>query len=132
MKPRNSFPRFAAVGLLATITHILVAVVCVEQIGWGAVLSNGVAFLFATMESYFFNTSWSFGERVGLRTAWRYTIVATASGLLTLVIASIVDHARGHDLLGIALVVLLVPAMSYLAHRWFTYRDSTLPSQRYG
>jgi putative flippase GtrA len=128
MTPRNSFTRFAAVGLLATITHILVAVVCVEQIGFGAVLSNGVAFLFATTGSYFFNTAWSFGKSVGLHNAWRYTIVATASGLITIITASIVEHAKGHYLLGIALIVLLVPPTSYLAHRWFTYHDSTLHS----
>lgn len=128
MKPRNSFTRFAVVGLIATITHILVAVVFVERIGWGAVPSNGVAFLSATLGSYFFNTAWSFGKSVGLHTAWRYTIVTAASGLLTLVIASIVDHAKGHHLLGIALVALLVPPTNYLAHRCFTYRDSTLRS----
>lgn len=126
MKPSNSLTRFTVVGLFATITHILVAVVFVEWIGWGAVPSNGVAYLSATLGSYFFNTAWSFGKSVGLYTAWRYTIVATASGLLTLVIASIVDHAKGHHLLGIALVVLLVPPTNYLAHRWFTYRDSTV------
>jgi putative flippase GtrA len=126
MKPPNSFARFAIVGLLATTIHILVAVIFVKWIGWAAVSSNGVAFLSATLGSYFFNTVWSFGKNVGSFTACRYTIVATASGLLTLAIASIVDHANGHHMLGIALVAFLVPPTSYLAHRWFTYRDSTL------
>jgi putative flippase GtrA len=82
MKPRNSFIRFTVVGLLATTIHILVAVTFVEWFGWGPVPSNGAAFLSATLGSYFFNTAWSFGKNVGLFTACRYTIVATASGLL--------------------------------------------------
>jgi putative flippase GtrA len=112
---------FALVGVLSTLTHVCVAALLIERLGLRAPVANGVAFGVATLVSYVANTHWSFQARLGLATAWRFALVAGAAGLMGVAIAWWVEQAGGHYALGIALVVLVVPACSFMGHRFFTY-----------
>lgn len=112
---------FAAVGVLTTLTHVCVATLLVELLGARPPVANGVAFVVATLLSYVANTRWSFKAQLGVATAWRFALVAGAAGFMGISIAWLVEQAGGHYGLGIALVVLVVPAFSFMGHRLFTY-----------
>lgn len=113
---------FALAGAAASLTHVVTAIALIESLGLHPAAANGLAFAVATAVSYIGNTRWSFQARFGLTTAWRFLLVCLASGLLTMLIAAAVQRVDGHYLLGIALVLLLVPPVSFMAHRHFTYK----------
>jgi len=122
MKVATSALRFALVGVAATAIHVAIATGLIA--GWRLhpAAANGIAFVFANLASYVANTRWSFGAPLGLTNWGRFVTVSVGAWLLTVAIAWAVEAAGGHYLAGIALVVLLVPALSFMAHRGFTYR----------
>jgi putative flippase GtrA len=122
MKLSVSAGRFALTGVAATLLHIAAAAALIEGFQWHPGTANGAAFILANGMSYVVNTRWSFRSRLNLDTWRRFIMVSLAAWGLTVAIAWGVEMAGGHYLLGIALVVSLVPALSFLGHRWFTYR----------
>lgn len=116
--------RFALVGVAATLIHIMVAVSLIEWQGLHPGIANGVAFIPANLASYVANTCWSFKARMGLGNWGRFVIVSFAAWVLTMAIASAVAEAGGHYLLGISLVIILVPMLTFVAHQRFTYEHS--------
>lgn len=114
--------RFAIVGVAATATHVVVAWLALRALDLDPAPANGLAFVTANALSYAGNTAWSFQARPAPRNGARFVLVSLAAMAATMAIAAAVRSAGGHDALGIALVVLLVPPATYLAHRHFTYR----------
>jgi putative flippase GtrA len=122
MTLQRSLIGFAVSGVIATLTHVITAIALIEGLGVGQTYANGMAFSLATLISYLGNTVWGFDSKIGRATAWRFLLVSVASGLLTVLIAWLVERSHEHYLVGIASVVLLVPPATFLAHRFFTYR----------
>lgn len=122
MNTSRSLIGFALIGVLSTLTHVCVATFCIELLGARPPVANVVAFAVATMFSYTANTLLSFGQRLSAATAWRFGLVAGAGGVVSTCITWVVEQAGGHYAVGIALVVTVIPAFSYLGHRFFTYR----------
>jgi len=114
--------RFALVGVAATLIHAMVATGLIERWALHPGAANGVAFIAANLASYVANTCWSFKARMRLHNWGRFVVVSFAAWALTMAIATVVAEAGGHYLLGIALVVALVPVMTFVAHQKFTYR----------
>ncbi len=122
MKIAPSLPRFATVGVAATIIHVLVAVALVALMNWHPGLANGIAFIVANLFSYAVNTHWSFERQMSLKSWYRFLAVSFLAWLLTIAVSWSVDAAGGSYQLGILLVVALIPGLTYLGHRNFTYR----------
>jgi len=124
MTLQRALTGFTLSGITATLTHVITAVALIEVIGVDQTYANGIAFSLATLISYVGNTLFSFDSKMGSATAWRFLLVSFAAGLLTMLIAWVVERAHGHYLVGIASIVLLVPPATFLAHRFFTYRHT--------
>lgn len=122
MKLSASAGRFVLVGVAVTLIHVMVAAGLIEWRGAYPGVANGVAFIVANLASYVANTCWSFESRMRLGNWGRFVVVSFAAWVLTVTIASVVAEVGGHYLLGIALVVALVPALTFVAHQKFTYR----------
>lgn len=122
MLPMATIGRFALVGVVVTLTHVVVASGLIEGVGFSAGTANGIAFVLANALSYVVNTWWSFQSSMGWGTWRRFVAVSVAAWGLTVTIAWGVEAVGGHYLLGILLVVTFVPAVSFAAHHWFTYR----------
>lgn len=122
MKVATSAWRFALVGLGVTALHIGVAAGLIEGARLHPAAANGVAFVVANLASYVANTRWSFSAPIMLANWGRFVVVSGAAWLLTVAIAWAAEAAGAHYLAGIGLVVLLVPFLSFVAHRAFTYR----------
>lgn len=122
MNPAYSVPRFAVVGVAATLIHVAIATGLINAMQLHPAIANGIAFIVANSFSYVFNTRWSFTGKISLLTWHRFISVSGAAWLLTITISWMVDAMGGSYLLGILLVVTVVPALSYMAHRNYTYR----------
>ena len=115
--------RFTLTGLAATLLHVVTATSLIEAGHWAPGWANGAAFLLANVVSYALHSRWTFGSGLSLATWRRFILVSIAAWALTVSISSAVATLGGHYLLGIALVTTIVPALSFLAHRCFTYRQ---------
>jgi putative flippase GtrA len=114
--------RFGLVGVAATLIHAMVATGLIVRWELHPGAANGAAFIVANLASYVANTCWSFGARIKLDNWGRFVVVSFAAWVLTMAIASAVAEAGGHYLAGIALVIALVPVLTFVAHKKFTYR----------
>ncbi|MGQ0620577.1 MAG: GtrA family protein [Panacagrimonas sp.] len=119
--PRRRAARFVAVGLAATACHVVVASLSIEWAGLHPGLANGLAYVCATALSYVLNTTWTFGSQAGLANLLRFLSVTGAGGLLSVVLAGLAARYGYPYWSGIALVVMVVPALNYLGHRYWTY-----------
>lgn len=114
--------RFAVVGAGSTALHIAVASTLLEVGGYAAGEANGLAFMVATVASYWLNTMWTFDAPPGLGSLLRYALVATIGLIVTVGIASAIERVGYRYWVGIALVVTIVPALTFVLHRLWTYR----------
>jgi len=114
--------RFALVGVGVTLIHVLVAVWLIDACGQPLVVANGAAFVVATLASYTMNTLWSFGRKLEVISLARFISVSFVGFLATLGISALTESMDLPYPVGIALVVLLVPGISFMLHRIWTYR----------
>ena len=113
--------RFVLTGALATLVHSAITIALVELVHLHPSAANGLAYLAANIMSYLINTRWSFQSNYSFATWLRFILVSILACSLTVAIAWLVDWAGGHYLVGLGIIVTLVPAMSFIAHRLFTY-----------
>ncbi|MFM0250568.1 GtrA family protein [Paraburkholderia sediminicola] len=119
---RTKVLRFGASGLLATGLHVIVAMTLIMRAGTEPALANALAFACSTGSSYLLNTFWSFSSVPALANVWRFAIVSLGGLTLTALVAHATAVAGGGPGLGIAMVVCVVPPVTFIAHRWWTYR----------
>ncbi|KRW66623.1 sugar translocase [Pseudomonas sp. TTU2014-105ASC] len=115
--------RFGMTGVLVTLVHTLIAIVCVETGLAGPALANGAAFTGATLLSYVINTRWSFARPLHGHTLVRFLLVSLVGLFLAVIIAGAMEQAAVNYLLGIAAVAMVVPVLSFCMHNFWTYRD---------
>jgi putative flippase GtrA len=125
----KQFGRFAVVGLVATLVHVAVVVVLVEAAGSAPLLANAIAFALALAVSYAGNHQWTFRARGNHRRHFpRFATTAGLGLLLNQTIMYVMIEGLGQDYrVALALVVLVVPLLSFLLNRlWsFSAEDST-------
>jgi len=114
--------RFAVTGVLNTALHVAVAAALILLASASGALANGIAFITATVFSFFVNTYWSFAERFGLGRLARFVAVSCVGCVVTVVVAGAADSAGFGPWVGIGLVVMIVPGLTFLMHNFWTYR----------
>lgn len=116
--------RFAVVGGLSTGLHVAVAYGAICQWGWMPSLANGLAYGVATMFSYAANATWTFSASVSPDNMWRFACVSACG----LAFSMSISHAAAISGLpvwsGIALVVLVVPFVTYVLHAKWTFSSA--------
>ena len=113
--------RFSVVGVLATTVHVAMAVALIELGGWRPVPGNGAAFMAALLASYVANYYWTYrSNRPHAGALPRFAVVALSGfALNSLLMHSVVTQFHLNYRFGLALVVLVVPVLSYVANkRW--------------
>ncbi len=116
--------RFGVVGLLATGVHVAVFIALTDGLGLDATLATLPAFLTALAVSYLANHSWTFGARGGHRRSFgRYVVVALVGAGLNMAIMRTATAGLGwHKNWGLLAVLAIVPAVSYLGNRYWSFR----------
>lgn len=120
----NSLIKYYAIGLIATLFHVVIVAVLIEKFSFDAGFANGIAFILATFFSYFMNTYWNFQTEMSFAVLCRFWSVAALGCVLAVIISSIAAKLDFHYLIGIGMVMSVVPIISYLLHRNWTYRES--------
>ena len=114
--------RFAISGLFVTGVHVLIATILISFILITPSLANGVAFVVATLFSYLINTLWSFSSSLHKRNLYRFFLVSFIGLLLSMSISGAAQYGGLYYLYGIAFVVCIVPAVTFLLHNFWTYQ----------
>jgi putative flippase GtrA len=114
--------RFAISGLLATALHVVIAVALIRLFVMAAPTANGIAFAIATVFSYAINTLWSFSKPLHGQTLFRFICVSLVGGSMAIGVSAVAARYDLHYLIGIGLVAIFVPPVTFLLHRFWTYR----------
>lgn len=118
----SSLIKFGITGVAATAIHVIVVSPLILVAEFSAGIANGIAFVVATFFSSFVNTKWSFKKQFSVKVTLRFWSVAVLGCILAVLIADLIEELGFHYLVGVAAVSTLVPIISYLLHRYYTYR----------
>ncbi len=125
--------RFGMIGVAATLTHLVSALVLNEVLGVSVIWSNFTAFLIAWPISYMGNFFWTFEtSATHLKSMPRFVITSLTGLSVSQLIVWFVAGVMGQGL-RIALVpaLIIVPALSFLMSRyWVFLDDNPAPSAR--
>lgn len=124
MKTAHQFFRFAAMGGVATLTHLIVALTLNERLGLSALTANFLAFTTAILISYLGNHRWTF-TRQGRHDHYlpRFLIVALTGMILNqLIVYGIVELGGWSYRLALAVVVLIVPLITFSLNRQWVFK----------
>ncbi|QQX85080.1 GtrA family protein [Cupriavidus necator] len=113
--------RFGISGVLATGIHVAVATPLIYLLHASQVSANGVAFVIANIGSYLLNTLWSFGARPGRDSYLRFLAVSLLGLGLTLAISAGAQALGAGYWAGLAAILSVVPAVTFVLHRSWTY-----------
>lgn len=118
----RQFVQFCAVGLVNTCIHLLVVVAGVESGLAGPMPANVMAFCCANTFSFWANSRFTF--RAGLAwNRWRRFVVVSVAGLALAAACSAAAGQLGwHYLGGVLLTFAIMPALSFTANRFWTWR----------
>lgn len=114
--------KFGVTGVVATVIHVVVAMVVITKLAVAPYIANPIAFLIATGFSYAANTLWSFSSQMSHRTLWRYLGVSAFACLATAAISAAAESAQLDFRAGIVLVIVIVTPMNFALHSLWTYR----------
>lgn len=114
--------RFTLSGLFTTILHVLIAYTFMQAVLPAPIFANSVAFLIATVFSYFINTKWSFSCILYKRNFLRFILVSFIGLFVTIFISRTAQYYGLHYGYGIGFVVCIVPPVTFFLHNIWTYR----------
>lgn len=114
--------RFGVSGIIATGIHVAVATFLIYLFHASQVGANGMAFIIANVGSYLLNTLWSFGSTPGRDSYLRFLLVSLLGLLLTLGISKAADILGADYWVGLACILSVVPPVTFVLHRSWTYR----------
>jgi len=114
--------RFGVSGIIATGIHVAVATSLIYLLHASQVSANGMAFVIANVSSYLLNTLWSFGATPGRDSYLRFLAVSLLGLVLTLGISAGAQALGAGYWAGLAAILSVVPAVTFVLHRAWTYR----------
>jgi putative flippase GtrA len=114
--------RFGAVGLLATVVHVTVAIGLVELTGLPVFWANIAAFSVAVVISYAGNHRWTFA-RDGAHARYfpRFVAIAALGLALSQGIVWGITEGGGDYRIAVLTVALVVPIFGFLASRFLVF-----------
>ena len=121
--------RFALSGAAATALHVAVAATLVVLLLTAPPVANAIAFVVASVVSYLAQTLWSFSSHVGWGTLSRFLVVSLIGCLVAFMVAAGAQNLGLDYLVGIMLVGLTVPPLTFFLHKIWTY-GSSCPEKR--
>src|SRR5262245_43443142 len=115
--------RFGLVGVAASVTHVIVALLLIERAGLPLLAANALAFSVAVFVSYFGNHAWTFGRTGYHRKHFpRFLAIALGGLALNRIIVFLAVEAAGIPYLyGILLVVIIVPGLSFALSKCWAF-----------
>ncbi len=113
---------FGAIGVVNTLLHTLAVVTLVESALMKPVAANVAGFVLANCFSFFANCRFAFRQAPSWSRYRRFLGVSLLSLALTVGLSGLAEAMRWHYLVGLLLVLLFGPALSYVLHKTLSFR----------
>lgn len=115
---------FGLIGVINTALHSGMVVLLVERAHISPVPANVAGFALANTASFFANTCLTFRRTPTLRLYWKFFLVSLGSLGLTIALSGLAEWLRWHYLIGLLMVLLCGPVLTFMLHKSITYRKS--------
>jgi len=121
------FVRYCVVGVIGTIVHFATTIALVEIGRLDPVVASVIGFVAALLVSFVLNRQWTFASQAAVSTSLaRYVAVSVFGFLLNIAImAAVTKWLNLSYLIGLALVVLIIPAVNFTLNARWTFRHGT-------
>lgn len=118
----RQFTGFSLIGVVNTLLHLLVVTGLVELFSVHPIPANGMAFITANLFSFWANSRWSFRAAATRQRYMRFLAVSLL-GLFVSFLAIVISEAlQWHYLAGVLLSFVLLPLLTFLAHKHWTWK----------
>lgn len=114
---------FLAVGIASSLAYLAVLSAAVELGGLSVVPAAFLGFVAGTAVSYAGNTLLTFKAKSDTGTFTRFMIVVLVGMALNQALAFVLDRLGAHYVVVWLAVFTLIPAINYVGHSLFTYRE---------
>ena len=116
------FFRYAAVGAVATATHYLVLVLCVEGGRWPAFLASGFGAVVGAQVAYVGNRWFTFAHQGEIAASWwRFQSTALVGALFGMIVVALAVRAGWHYVLAQMLATGLALVLTYFINRRWAF-----------
>lgn len=119
--------RFALTGGLATLTHIVVAFALLHFFSARVFYANLTGFACAFGLSYLMQSLFVFRKTLSLKNLVRFFTVQFSALLVSQLISELLQGTN--DYLRVLLVVFMIPLVTYLIHRFWTYNQPSTSTE---
>lgn len=114
--------RFGVTGGLSSFTHIVVAFSWLYLLSSSVFIANMVGFLCAFGLSYLLQSHFVFQRKITTQNAKRFFVVQFSALMVSQLFSSLFQDSNHYA--RVLLVVFMIPLVTYLIHRCWTYKDS--------
>ena len=114
--------RFSGIGVINTLIHTAIVVLSIEGFGLHPAFANAIAFVVANTFSYWANRHWNFKGEMSLLQYGRFLAVSLAGLAVTVLVSSLAAWAGWHYLVGLGLVFVALPALTFKLHWQWTFK----------
>lgn len=114
---------FGIIGVINTVLHSAMVILLVERLHSSPVLANIAGFALANSASFFANSRWTFQRRPTWRLYGKFLVVSLGSLALTILLSALAEMLHWHYLIGLLMVLLCGPLLSFVLHKTVTFRS---------
>ena len=114
---------FGVIGVVNTSLHFGTVVALVELLGANPVGANVLGFALANVVSFFGNSLLTFRQTPTWARYRTFLAVSLASLLLAVMLSSFVELMGWHYAVGLGLILVCGPVMTYVLHKTVTFRN---------
>lgn len=113
---------FGLIGAVNTALHSGTVIWLVERALAAPVPAHIAGFALANTASFFANTCWTFRRRPSFSLYGKFLTVSMASLALTVALSALAELMAWHYLIGLLMVLLCGPVLTFVLHKTITYR----------
>ena len=112
---------FGVIGIANTLLHSVTVISLMEKALTTSIPANIIGFGLANTFSFFANSFFTYKRRPSLILYWRFLLVSLLSLALTVFFAALAQAMGWHYLVGLALLMLLGPVLTFLLHKAYAF-----------
>jgi putative flippase GtrA len=120
----RAFLVFGVIGVINTLLHSGTVILLVETGLTGPVAANVAGFAVANTVSFFANCRYTFHAAPDWQRYRKFLAVSMLSLTLTVALSWLAETMGWHYLVGLLLVLLFGPVLTFALHRAFTFRPA--------
>jgi len=121
----RAFLVFGVIGVINTLLHSGTVILLVETGLTGPVAANVAGFAVANTVSFFANCRYTFHTAPDWQRYRKFLAVSMVSLALTVALSALAETMHWHYLIGLLMVLLFGPVLTFALHRAFTFRPQT-------